>query len=439
METKQSQKDFLTALRLRAEEIAFKNKETIENEYSVLPREQVIPLIHELHVHQLELQMQNDELRKTQEELELSRAKYFDLYDRAPVAYCTLDKNGRFLEANLAASELLDLPPTALIQQPFERFVMREFQDTWYLLRKRLQAAETARMAGVERHEIVELQMVGQTGKNVWVRLNAKVSAETDTRILIRIILYDISMVKQAETENALSEKLNHENQKLEALGALAAGVAHDFNNLLMGLYGNIELAQTGLSNGTAAEYLSDAMISLETARDLTRQLLTFAKGGGPNLKPDRLFPFIRESAEHLLKNSKVICDFDFPDDNSLIYFDATQIRQVLQHLIQNAVEAMPRGGNLRLVAKTISLAEHERANLPAGKYALFSLSDSGPGVASPLLQRIFEPFFTLKDQHHGLGLTICHSILKRHGGAIEAESSAGKGTTFHFLLSVNR
>jgi two-component system, cell cycle sensor histidine kinase and response regulator CckA len=438
MPPKAEQAILRAALRARAEEIALGDREQAKNQYAALPATEAIQLIHELHVHQIELQMQNDELRKIQEELEISKAKYFDLYERAPIGYCTLDKDGNFLEANLAASDLLELPATTLIRQPFDRFVEREFQDTWYLLRKRLQAAEAARTAGIERNEIVELQMVGNKGTAVWVRLNAKVIMERDALVLVRIMISDISLVKKAEAENARLEKLHFEHQKLEALGSLAAGVAHDFNNLLAVLYGNIELAQTSITNATALVCLGEAMGSLETARGLTRQLLTFAKGGGPNPQPGRLFAFVRDFLERRTKDSNINCAFDIASGDAFIQFDQQQLRQVLDHLLQNAREAMPQGGTIRMSAQNTTLTENQRGKLAAGSYAAISITDSGTGISQPLLQRVFEPFFTTKQGHHGLGLTICFSILKRHKGTIEVESFEENGTTFHFLLPRN-
>lgn len=425
----------LAALRARAEEIAFGDREKARRQYAAMQPAEVIELIHELRVHQIELQMQNDELRKTQDELEISKTKYFDLYDRAPIGYCTLDKGGNFLDVNLAASDLLEIPASIAVGQPFDRFVMREFQDTWYMLRKRLQAAEAAREAGIERHEIVELQMVGKRGTTVWVRLNAKVIMEKDTQILIRIMISDISRIKQAETENARLEKLDFEHQKLEALASLAAGVAHDFNNLFTVLYGNIELALTNITDQTAQNYLDQAMGSLDTARGLTRQLLTFAKGGAPHPLPGKLFAFVRDFFERTTKNSNLTCTFDVKGDDTLIQFDPQQMTQVMEHLLQNTREAMHQGGSISITAKNISLADNERGKLSAGSYAMISITDSGSGIAPEILPRIFEPFFTTKQGHHGLGLTICFSILQRHKGTIEAESLGGKGATFYLLV----
>ncbi len=223
--------------------------------------------------------------------------------------------------------------------------------------------------------------------------------------------------------------------QKLESLGILAGGIAHDFNNLLGGIFGYIDMAMEGMHNGPDAPYLAKALGAIESAKGLTRQLLTFAKGGEPAKKPGKLIPFIREAAEFALSGSIVDCTFNLPDDLWTCEFDKDQIGQVIGNIVINAQQAMPTGGAVIISAYNAELPKNEAAVLAAGKYVVIKIEDHGIGIPSDLLSRIFDPFFTTKPKGRGLGLATCYSIIKKHGGAIDVASTVGTGTAFTIYL----
>ena len=223
--------------------------------------------------------------------------------------------------------------------------------------------------------------------------------------------------------------------QKLESLGILAGGIAHDFNNLMGGIFGYIDLAYEENDKTKITSYLSKAMNTIERARALTGQLLTFSKGGAPVQKVGVLFPFVEETARFALSGANVSCRFDVQPDLWACYFDKNQIAQVIDNLIINAQQAMPIGGTIVLTARNIELAENEHPTLKKNNYVKISIKDSGIGIQKELISRIFDPFFTTKTQGHGLGLATCYSIVTRHEGSIEVESEMGKGSTFHIYL----
>lgn len=423
-------------LRNNAEAIALKGKAEFEKALEEISPEKARLLLHELHVHQIELQMQNDELRKTQGELEASRARYFDLYDLAPVGYCNLNRDGILLEANLTAANLLGVTRNTMVNRPFSNFVAREYQDVYYHFRKLFVKREIAPAGVSSPNDTVELRMTRQDAKPFWARLEVKAAKNADGSIGYRVLLSDISERIGIEAENLRLERENQQHRRLESLGTLAAGIAHDFNNLLTGIFGNIELAQREVSNDPAADYLATAMTALTRSRALTGQLLTFAKGGAPVQKLDHLFPFVQESALFALSGSNVRCKFDIAEGLWPCSFDVNQIGRVIDNLVRNAQQSMPDGGEVALSARNVALKENEKANLPAGNYVQISVSDSGTGIPPELLPRIFDPFFTTKANSHGLGLATCYSILKRHGGHIEAESNPAGGAVFHVYLS---
>ena len=226
-----------------------------------------------------------------------------------------------------------------------------------------------------------------------------------------------------------------HKTQKLESLGILAGGIAHDFNNLLGGIFGYIDMASEETKVNKVTSYLSKAMNTIERARALTGQLLTFAKGGTPIQKIDHLFPFVEETATFALSGSNVSYSFNVPKDLWACNFDKNQIGQVIDNIIINAQQAMPAGGTIEVSARNITLEEKEHPVLLQGNYVKISITDTGIGIPKEILSRIFDPFFTTKAKGHGLGLATCYSIIKRHGGCIDVESEPGKGSSFHVYL----
>ena len=235
------------------------------------------------------------------------------------------------------------------------------------------------------------------------------------------------------ERENMLKKTQNMD--RLESLGLLAGGIAHDFNNLMGGVFGYIDMAREETRESKVTSYLSKAMNTIERARALTGQLLTFAKGGAPIQKIGHLFPFVEETAKFALSGANVSCNFDVPQDLWACNFDKNQIGQVIDNLVINAQQAMPVGGTIELSARNVSLSEKEHAILENGNYVKISIKDTGIGIIKELLAKIFDPFFTTKSKGHGLGLATCHSIINRHGGCIDVESEPGKGSTFMVYL----
>ncbi|MBN1760117.1 MAG: PAS domain S-box protein [Chitinispirillaceae bacterium] len=242
------------------------------------------------------------------------------------------------------------------------------------------------------------------------------------------VIMRDISERKKMEVTL-------RNTQRLESLGVLAGGIAHDFNNLLGGIFGYIDLALLKGGDEQTQSLLGKAMGAIDRARALTSQLLTFAKGGVPVKTVGPLVPFLQETVKFALSGSNVSCSFEIEQDLWKCDFDKNQIGQVFEHIVLNAQEAMPLGGTVVLTASNISVQQQDRLLLKPGGYVKVVVRDSGIGIPPELLSRIFDPFFTTKSKGHGLGLTTCHSIVKRHNGYIKAESADGKGTVITVYL----
>jgi PAS domain S-box-containing protein len=242
-------------------------------------------------------------------------------------------------------------------------------------------------------------------------------------------------------TEHKRTEEAFQKTQKLESLGILAGGIAHDFNNLLAAIFGYFEMARvTCEAASRTADYLDKALEMFTRAKDLTQQLLTFAKGGAPILKTGSLAPIIKERTQCVLSGSRVSCSFHSDDMLWLCDFDENQIGQVVGNIVMNAVQAMPLGGKLTVAISNVDVELGQISSFTQGRYVHVFFADTGSGIPTRDMPHIFDPFFTTKDKGIGLGLATVYSIIKRHGGGIAVESEPGRGTTFHLYLpaSVN-
>jgi PAS domain S-box-containing protein len=238
-------------------------------------------------------------------------------------------------------------------------------------------------------------------------------------------------------TENKKEEKELLRIEKLESLGILAGGIAHDFNNILTSILGNISLAELMVDSDekdSIREVLTMAQEASLRARDLTRQLLTFSRGGAPVKKTGTITQLLKEITYFSLQGSNVGCEFNIPASIWNVEMDEEQISQAVQNLVINADQAMPEGGIIRIFAENVYIEETNELPLKTGRYVKISVKDHGPGIAREYLTKIFDPYFTTKQKGSGLGLATTYSIIKRHHGHITVESRTGEGTTF--LLS---
>jgi PAS domain S-box-containing protein len=227
--------------------------------------------------------------------------------------------------------------------------------------------------------------------------------------------------------------------QKFDALSVLAGGIAHDFNNLLAGVFGFMDLARESMKPGDpAVGYLGKAFIAFERAKALSRQLLTFSKGGVPIKKPLRIADLLRECSSLSLSGSNIKCVLSLPEDRIFVDADEHQLSQVFSNIMINARQAMPDGGTLSIAVETKTVGENEAAPVPPGRFAMTRIKDDGIGIPDTIINKIFDPFFSTKQQGSGLGLAICYSIIKRHGGHIGVTSKPGEGATFDVWLPVS-
>ena len=171
-------------------------------------------------------------------------------------------------------------------------------------------------------------------------------------------------------------------------------------------------------------------------ATDLTRQLLTFAKGSNPKRQVESLREIVREGVDFSLHGSSLRCCFDLSEDLAPVEVDRSQIHQVINNLVINAVQASAEGGVLHVDARNVLVGRDAPvATLEPGNYVRLTIRDRGTGIAPEHLARIFDPYFTTKSTGSGLGLATAYSIIKKHDGLIRVESEIGVGTAFHIYL----
>jgi len=224
--------------------------------------------------------------------------------------------------------------------------------------------------------------------------------------------------------------------QKLESLGVLAGGIAHDFNNLLTAMLGNITLGKANANlSETSIQRFEAADKAGRRAQDLTHQLLTFSKGGAPVKSPSSISQLLRDCASFSVQGSNVRCDLHVPENLWPAEMDEGQISQVVNNLVINALQAMPRGGSVLMRAKNVSVGNGKGPRLKEGKYVRVSVADHGEGISQENLPKIFDPYFTTKKTGTGLGLATSYSIIKKHGGLLAVRSKVGVGSVFYFFL----
>jgi two-component system, cell cycle sensor histidine kinase and response regulator CckA len=256
-----------------------------------------------------------------------------------------------------------------------------------------------------------------------------------DGKKQFQVVYHDITNRKRAEEE--LFKVKN-----LESIGTLAGGIAHDFNNLLAVVLGYIELTKAHTQPGIKSYLnLEKAEKACVKASSLTKRLITFSRAGEPQRAVISLTKMLTESVEILLRGSNVRCSLSLPDNLWSASVDEGQIKQVVHHLMMNACESMPGGGEIVIKAVNRTVIEGDELPLMKGKYIQLSVTDHGKGIPRENLSKIFDPYFTSKARDSskgmGLGLAICYSIVKSHNGFISAVSEVGLGSTFTVYLPV--
>jgi len=375
---------------------------------------------------QEELEKEIGEQRQTERALRRSEEMFRGLSENSTDFIIRFDRNLNLLYANQAF--------LTYIGKPMEQIFGKDLQSAGFEPQERSRIEQyLSRVFETGKLQQWEEENVRSTGNSY---LDWRVSperAEGKHTESVLAVCRDISMKKKMEHEMLRV-------QNLESLGTLAGGIAHDFNNLLTMVFGNIDLALMHVDRQTdIASWLREAAKAAEQAQHLTGQLLTFSKGGAPVKNTGPIDVTLGNAVILALSGSNVSNHITIPSDLWPLEFDRGQMTQVFSNITLNAVQAMPGGGSLVVVARNENLATDNPLPLPAGPYVCIKFRDTGHGIEPDILPRVFDPYFTTKGMttHRGagLGLSICHSIVQRHAGHIGIESAPGRGTEVTLYL----
>jgi PAS domain S-box-containing protein len=368
-------------------------------------------------------------LRASEARLRRSEANITALFNHAKEAIWSLDREGRVITFNRQAERyfLNERKQRLWSDLVFPRMLDGEQLRIWEGLFEQALRGETATAESSRNNRMYELTLTPLTAGGAIVGAAA--------------FLGDITERRQAETARLETERAWQETQRLESLGVLAAGIAHDFNNLLAVVLGHTELVLEELgADSNLADSLQQIASAARRGSVLTHQILAYAGQSRMRGEPLDINELILELAELVARTlpSAAPVSYELAANLPLVLGDPVQLQQLLMNLLTNAVEAIGEGeGAISLSTEQIELSEAD-GDLRAGHYVRLMVADTGPGIDEESLRRIFEPFFTSRFLGRGLGLAVAQGIVRGHGGAIQAHSALGKGTTVRILLPVS-
>jgi PAS domain S-box-containing protein len=396
------------------------------------PLEELLASLEKLRVAEEDLRGQNEELAAAHLQIQEERRRYQQLFHYAPDAYLLTDLAGIVREANWSAARLLNVQPRFMAGKAIVSLVAPED-------RARIRA-ELGRWQSEPTPKSLEVRLQPRRGEpfDAAITLSVARGGSRDTAIGFRWLVRDISAQRQlteelrmreeaARREAAASEAGARHVQKLESIGVLAGGIAHDFNNLLHVVLGNADLARLQLDPAAPArEYLDEVIRATQRAGELTQQLLAYSGRGAIEIRHLNLSDEVREMATLLRTaiSKQATLVWELTPGLPAVTADPTQVRQVVMNLITNASDALGDS------AGTITL----RTGLD-GELVFLEVSDTGIGMDTGTLQRIFDPFFSTKFTGRGLGLAAVMGIVESHHGHVRIRSAPGEGTTFRILF----
>jgi len=382
--------------------------------------------LHELQVHQVELELQNEQLRRSEAALEEARARYFDLYDLAPVGYCTISSNGQTVLANLTLATLLGVTRRDLLKQPLTLFIAPEDQDRHYIFRTQSEASASC-----------ELRLLHADGTRLWVLLAATVVPDTDSGHSLRLIFTNI-------TQRKLVEDAAHAANN--AKSAFLANMSHEIRTPMNGVLGLVDVLMQTELQPAQLQMLDTIRRSSSALLDILNDILDFSKIEAGKLGMEIINTPLREVVESVAQLLFVGTDtaaIDFrvsvaPELPRWILCDPKRLRQVLLNLLGNAVKFSRKStdqmSHIALVVEPCTLGQ--------GQPGLqLRVSDDGIGMDAQTLAALFQPF-TQGDMSTarrfggtGLGLSICQRLVVLMGGSITVSSTLGLGSEFSVRL----
>ena len=369
------------------------------------------------------------------EALRQSENWFRTIFDSEPAGVFVFDRHGKIVQTNNAGCAILGSTSRDNLRGDlFGERLPAEFRDRWKRLLARVLAGEEAAL----RYRIVNSE-----GAERWIDSHSAPLRDGtgETTHVLSVTRDMTSEVEAEETRKSLEVEVQ-KNRTLQSLGMLAGGIAHDFNNLLMGMLGHANLALLDVDeNSHAGSSIRQIEDTARQAAELCNQMLAFAGRSPLNLRPFDLNAIVHETVSSLETSFPTGAEVstDLAEDLPAIDGDIAQIRQVVLNLLKNAVDALGgEGGMVTLRTFRVTTVEGTRLDQPVdstvGAIAL-EIGDTGCGMDRATCDRIFDPFFSTKEEGHGLGLAAVVGIVRSHGGSVTVRSEIGSGTTFRVVL----
>ena len=367
--------------------------------------------------------------RKLAEEgLRESEAKFRTLFDASPMAMALIEmENGNVIDVNGKFCDWMKCDKQALIGKKAAALSFQSEEDLANLLQEMQDAGSLNGLS---------IDLLSQDGDVLNSQIFARIMGVSGKPHVLTMF---VDTTEKKRLEAALLQA-----HKMEAIGTLAGGIAHEFNNILGIIIGNVELAADDIPKWTlAGECIEEIRIASLRAKDVVRKILSVARKAQSSRKPIRIGPVVDESLRLLRATlpATITMIRNIHCEAEIVLADPTEINQVLMNLCSNSAHAM-RGdsGVLEVNLEPIELDREGASrydNLVAGEFVRLTVKDTGIGISSQIMDRIFDPYFTTKevDEGLGMGLSIVYGIVKKHDGAIDLESETGKGTKVEILL----
>ena len=357
-------------------------------------------------------------LKKTNEDLLITKNEVEAIFNSTGVGLMVIDRDCNIVAANKMHAEMFQVAGMNIIGEKCYRINCDRttFSD------------ECTAMEIFSREKSVHKTNWERKGKKF--ELVGSPVKNSNGEIIYAVISY-LDVTDKWRMEQELLK-----NQKLESLSVMAAGIAHDFNNMLTAAFSNLSLMKLNLeSRDELIQSIENTEKALGLAKNLVRQVSTFAIGGAPRLSTIKVGETIPAICELTMSGSNCTLTMQFDEDLWPIDADTAQFNQVINNLILNSQQAMPGGGEIRISGRNIRLDADSKIPLPAGDYVALRIRDSGCGILPEHLPNIFDPFYTTKAHGTGIGLATSYSIIKRHHGYISVESEPGSWTEFTLYL----
>jgi PAS domain S-box-containing protein len=369
-------------------------------------------------IYSRDISDRHDKERRLREKEEQYRA----LFEMSADAIFILDSNHTITDCNASAARIFGYERTEIPGRSLDD--LRLFEDN--------ESVGIFLSSAQRTLSLPEIACRGRDGFSFPASVTVIPVEKSDDKTII-LNIRDMTSRKKTDEEML-------KTKKIEYLGILAGGIAHDFNNLLTPISGNISLLKQNTGkNKPDFQLLCEIETAALRAKDLTRQLFTFSKGYTPEKKTMSIEGLLLDISGFILRGSGVLPRYGISKKLWNADIDEGQISQVIQNIIINARQAMPRGGNLRIEAANEVIGPDNDRALMAGDYITITIADEGCGIARDDLHKIFDPYFTMKEGGSGLGLTISYSIIQKHGGTITVDSEKNRGTRFMIYLPASR